>query len=566
MHLPTIRTATVDRATPAWYRIGLVAAAVATMTTRIGWTLGTGHRTFDDGVYLASVDAMAGGGGPFREVFSSQGPLWLPVLRLADLVGRRAVWAPRLAPLAAGVVVVVLAAEIARRVAGPVAGLVAAGLAATSGALLFTTATLESDSVAAAFAAAAVLAAMASSPRRIAATVGCLGAAALAVKSLVVLPPLVLAWYLLVRAHGWRRATNAASLALAGLVALSIPWGLRDVWDQYVVFHLHAHQGLTAGRNLASVRTRLWRGDRMLVVSGVLTAAWLLLPLSRRRLVPIPSAAATEPHGADAVGVHRGLWIAVVVSVGVLATTSPLQPQHVTLLVLPLAVLIAVHRPPVVLVIAAALLVLPGQAARTAWRLTPSAPTAAEAAMATALKGLVPAWAGVVVDEPGLAWQAGRRIPGPLVDPSFVRLRTRSLSLDDIVDAAEGPGVCLVLFWSGRFATLPDLASHLTGYRVAGRDGAHVAYLREGCRLAHGTGLGAIGSPDRAASEPTPRRTDPRGPQPAARPHPDGGSDPSRAARPSALPADAPRPMKAHVSDHERSQHGWLERLRTGEA
>ncbi|MDP1805513.1 MAG: hypothetical protein Q8K72_10135, partial [Acidimicrobiales bacterium] len=59
---------------------------------------------FDDGVYLASVGAMRAGGAPFRDVFSSQGPAFLPLLWLGDRLAGQPYWGPRLVPVLAGVV------------------------------------------------------------------------------------------------------------------------------------------------------------------------------------------------------------------------------------------------------------------------------------------------------------------------------------------------------------------------------------------------------------------------------------------------------------------------------
>ena len=47
--------------------------------------------------------ALRAGGRPFADVFSSQGPAFLPLLWLADVLGLRSDWGPRLLPLAAGV-------------------------------------------------------------------------------------------------------------------------------------------------------------------------------------------------------------------------------------------------------------------------------------------------------------------------------------------------------------------------------------------------------------------------------------------------------------------------------
>ena len=66
---------------------------------------------------------MRTGGVPFRDVFSSQGPLFLPLVWVADLVGFRTLDAPRLLALAAGVLLVAAptspAAPVTDRPRGP---------------------------------------------------------------------------------------------------------------------------------------------------------------------------------------------------------------------------------------------------------------------------------------------------------------------------------------------------------------------------------------------------------------------------------------------------------------
>ena len=58
---------------------------VLTVALRIPAFVAERHLTFDDGVFGASAVAMRAGGQPFRDVFSSQGPLFLPLV----WVGRR---------------------------------------------------------------------------------------------------------------------------------------------------------------------------------------------------------------------------------------------------------------------------------------------------------------------------------------------------------------------------------------------------------------------------------------------------------------------------------------------
>ena len=72
-----------------------------TVALRLPAYLASAHLTFDDGVFGASAVAMRAGGQPYRDVFSSQGPLFLPLVWVADLLGFRTANAPRLLSLAA---------------------------------------------------------------------------------------------------------------------------------------------------------------------------------------------------------------------------------------------------------------------------------------------------------------------------------------------------------------------------------------------------------------------------------------------------------------------------------
>ena len=87
-------------------RFDLGVLAAITVLLRLPAFFAERHLTFDDGVFGASAVAMRSGGEPFREVFSSQGPLFLPLVWVADLVGLRRLDSPRLLSVAAGVVLV----------------------------------------------------------------------------------------------------------------------------------------------------------------------------------------------------------------------------------------------------------------------------------------------------------------------------------------------------------------------------------------------------------------------------------------------------------------------------
>ena len=82
---------------------------------------------------------MRNGELPFRDIFSSQGPVFLPLLWVADLVGFRTMDAPRLLAVAAGVLLTVAMYSCARRLTTRANALLAAGLVTTSGSILWVT-------------------------------------------------------------------------------------------------------------------------------------------------------------------------------------------------------------------------------------------------------------------------------------------------------------------------------------------------------------------------------------------------------------------------------------------
>src|ERR671911_2058071 len=91
--------AATDRRT--WWIDAAVLAGIA-VVLRIPAYVASRHLTYDDGFFGLSAIEMRHGVVPFRELFSPQGPLFLPLLYVADLLGLRTANAPRLLPLAAG--------------------------------------------------------------------------------------------------------------------------------------------------------------------------------------------------------------------------------------------------------------------------------------------------------------------------------------------------------------------------------------------------------------------------------------------------------------------------------
>jgi len=439
---------------------------------------------FDDGQFAMSLIAMRHGGLPFREVFSSQGPLFLPIAWLGDLVGFRTIDSPRFASLLAGVALAVLVLHLARRLTGPGAARFAALLVALSGSVLWTTVPLTSDGIGAALTVATALAAVVYWGRpslRRAIVIGVLAGAALAVKSLLVIPGLVAAalWVLL-----RRRVRDIAAVPVVAVIVVllvSAPWGLGRVYDQYVRYHTDAVADRPVGANLHKLVETFVERDLPLLVAGVVTLVLVFALVMRRR-----RAAATDGAGTSLTRAVDGTvlapWFPVLVwfvlTVLVVLTESPMWRNHVAHVAVPFALLVGVGlgvgataERYVAVAAGLALLAAPWTVVHLGEILRPQEPTGNTARLERRLADL-PAGALVISDTPGLVWRAGRRVPDRYVDVSILRITspTKSLRLtgDDIVRDARRADVCAVVRWSNkRFTRFPELGRRLRreGYR-----------------------------------------------------------------------------------------------------
>lgn len=463
------------------HRAAATAILVGAAALRIPAYLATRHLSFDDGVYGASAVAMRHGGLPFRDVFSSQGPLFLPLVWLFDLLGLRTFDAPRLLAVASGVALVLASWSAARALRlSSGATLLAAGLVATSGSLLWVTGPLTSDGPGLALAAWAVTAALwyrRSPSLRRALLAGVLLGAALSVKSLLLAAGLPVAWVLL-----QNRRHLAAAVAAAGALSLAVavPWGLGNVWDQAFEYHLEAAGSRTPFPNLRKAFSTV--GDRDL---PLLLAAALALVGNWSNRGRSDRTARTSSTGAGLIVT----WL--VATIVVLALEHPLWRNHVAHLIPAAALLVGVafdrFRAPMFrrAVVAVALVALPYHVAHLSELLWPAQPGPALAAARADLRAL-PLGAQVISDDPGVVWRAGRRTPDDLVDTSILRIESRRLTAPSLRSAAVISPVCAVLVWSHRFggmATLPALLED-RGYRATARyGGPKVLYVRDTCTL-----------------------------------------------------------------------------------
>ncbi len=486
---------------PLHRRADIAVLSVVAILLRLPAYFAERHLTVDDGVFGASAVAMRAGGRPFAEVFSSQGPLFLPLLWLADLVGLRTVDAPRLLAVAAGVALTLAVYVVGRMVGDRTGALLAAGLTTVTASTLWVTGPLAADGPALAFGAVAVALALAYRRAPSLATAIWMGlsvGAALSVKSLLLPVAVPVAVVLLAGPSiRWLLAAAGSAAAFNGLV--SLPWGLSKVWEQSYGYHLRAAGQKTPGANLAKVfRTMVDRDLPVLVMVG-LALGMLVVTGLRRTRSPAGSArgdAPQDPAPPDRAGpvahLRRrlptsdaaliGLWLAA--TVAVLAAEHPLWRPHVAHLVPPVALLIARYRPPAAAIGAAALAVAPYHVHHT-WPVLHPPPFRGSAAGVERILGDLPPGALAMSDDPGLVWRAGHRTPPGLVDASILRIQAGQITGVSLGSAAAQRSVCAVVIWDPqRWGSFRDLPGRLAaaGYTVVLRDrDGHTVYRRTAC-------------------------------------------------------------------------------------
>ncbi len=503
-------------------RLGDAAAlAVLALLVRLPAALADRHLTFDDGVFANSAIAMRDGGVPFRDVFSSQGPLFLPLVFLGDLLGLRTLDGPRVLAVASGIAAVLAITWAALAVTDRLGALLAGGLAAVSGGLAWVTGPLAADGPALAFAALAVGITLRhrDDPRTSTALgVGAAVGATLSTKSLeapVLIPvalvlaaPVVSAW------RGGRAAGPAArrglahgAVAVAGSVvvflAVTLPLGFADVWDQSVRYRTDAAAERDVVGTTAKLFSTLWDRDLALLFVGAVALGWGVLTL-RRTGAAREDAASRERDGdlapGDASWWSRQRWsadpaAAWVPSGRLLATSwlvgtlvwlavvvSPLWRPHVAAVALPLVLVIGIYRPTLRVTVAAAVLALPLVVIQLDGLLTPGPYRGVDAEIVAAL-GELPVDAWVISDEPGVVWRSGLRTTDDLVDPSMLRLEQGRYTESSIAADASDPRVCAVVVSSDQhFRRFDGLAERLVsdGFApVATVGDGTVLYVRE---------------------------------------------------------------------------------------
>lgn len=475
-----------------------VAIGVVALVLRVPAYLASRHLSFDDGVFGASAVAMRAGGRPFSEVFSSQGPLFLPLVWVGDLFGFRTASSPRVLAVVAGVVLAVVVYLAGRSIADRAGALLAAGIVATSVGVLGVSAPLAADGPALAAGAIAVALALRwrtpeSASLRRAVLLGVAVGVALSIKSLLAPAVVPVALVLL----SWRRLAPivvGAGTAVAVNLAVSLPWGWSDVWEQSYGYHLEVAGDRTPGANLAKTLSTLGDRELPLVVAAVLAIATVILARRSHAERAVESEVVDPRFDRRFAGVGRLTqrlaepdvlllgWL--LATLGILLIEHPMWRPHVAHLVPAGALLVARHRPRWEWLAVAAVVVVPYHVVH-GWYLLAPDPYRGTTAEAVDILRALPPDALAISDEPGIVWRAGRRTTDDLVDASMLRMEVEHITSEYLGEVAAQPDVCAVAVWSrvrwGSFDDLPDRLAD-AGYSVALEDDrGRTLWLKSDC-------------------------------------------------------------------------------------
>lgn len=381
---------------------------------------------YDEGVYLASVDALRHGQQLGSEIFTSQPPGFYALLTGADVVFGNSLTGVRTAIIALALLGCFGAYLLGRAAAGPAAGLGAAVLIGVAPPFPTMASRISADLPALTVALLALVCFVQACKRRRAARAfaflaGCLFAAAVSIKLSGLLALVPLAAFGIVSSAKLRHlASAAAGAAAVTVVGLLATWGdLGGIWRGAVTYHREARDAPWPGLAENADRVLQFLDPRTpfgwLVALAVLAS---LLPWRPRLRLPL-----------------WPLWLWAIVSALFLIWHRPLHDNHMVLLAVTLAVPAGTAlgaavaslsgRKAGVAGLALALLVAGGyvqEHRRLERNQGPEQPSVLWAA--SELRQRTEPGELVVADRPLIAFLADRRIPGELIDTAALRFHS----------------------------------------------------------------------------------------------------------------------------------------------
>jgi Dolichyl-phosphate-mannose-protein mannosyltransferase len=434
--LVPLRSVAFPRARLVLGEVALLVALLGAAAVAFGRSLRAGA-VYDEGVYLASVDALAHGQKLGSDVFASQPPGFYVLLEAERVVFGGSLVAMRVAMLTLALVGCLCAYSIGRCVAGRLGGVLALALLAVPLAVEdeavrvradFPSVTLSLAAIALALLAVRRTGAMASAAAILA---GAALAAAVSVK-LLAATALVPVLAIVLRERR-RRILELAAGGAAVVAALAITYAdvLGPLWNDAVRFHLRAESVQITG-----APTDL-SGNLAKIVNAVSDAHGLRSPFLW--LVAIGAVGTLVGWRRRRLLEAAPLWLWVVVSAAFLVWHRPLWAHDVVMLTAALALasgvglaaLLNERRLAPRALAAVCVLVIAASIAHHTQR-TPGRESSGIEWAANVLRARTPAGSEVASDLPIVPVLADRRQPGALIDTSATRLGSGWLTTGEI--------------------------------------------------------------------------------------------------------------------------------------
>ncbi len=444
---------------------------------------GLGHYDpfYDTGVYLESARMINHGYAAYDRVFSSQPPLWLPLVRLSFfVVGEKFLGGQLLVATASLITVAAVMATVAQ-VQGRAAAILAAVIMMLAPTQLVWSRAVIAEGPCMAFAATAL--AFAARYHHVSRPLWLVLAAIAITCSILTklfgiytVPSILLLVFARLDARqqngrsrfvGLARDLSIMLLISAGLVlALASVVDPLMMWDQAVQFHLKARSS-QASADLSQSLFDYWRSDSLLWAIAPITVfsvlgGWRALAVLLWMLCTLIGLLQQQPvFSHHLIALVPGLAAAAAIGLGQLwrwhlrwVSRARMLPGRLLALGSG-AVCVAVG-----LFVASALLTQ-ARADQELRRWVGSDREAAKAdkMVASQLKRLTRANDFVLTDAPSVAFLANREVPPGLTDTSFKRISTHYLSERQVIAECERFHVSAVLLWTGRLARMPDVVT-----------------------------------------------------------------------------------------------------------
>jgi|GEM_PF-6737844 len=313
---------------------------IVSIATRFDLLFRSFPLSFDDGVYAMSVKHISQDSTPFQDVFSSQGPYFLSLISIPSQIFGFDSWSMRLVPFIAGLLGVLFTYKITCRFMNQNWAFFAALLVGFSGTYLRATTPITSDGIVATIILGCVLLTFKfldnpNEPNAILLGIsigfGC------GIKSIFMIP-----FLLFVVVATWRIGFKLRLIAgVTSVITFFIPFaifGLSDVVEQSILYHLGKDESLDFYSNLSKILTTISSFDLVLLwfffFSFMISDAYMAKAMkSRESVFKMFRARVLNSKNPYAFITFLSLGTIVLVAI-----QAPLFRNHIAIAIAPIAI------------------------------------------------------------------------------------------------------------------------------------------------------------------------------------------------------------------------------------